>query len=224
VTENEWFACQDPTPMLDFLRGKASNRKLRLFACACVRRVWHLLPEELTHEVVRLSEDFADGKAASGDLGRFRKPARKPVLHPSNFVPLSIAVLLGNDLSAQDAAGTAEAVTRFVGWECRGGRPVEYIIRQDVVQAESKAQAMLLRDIFGNPFRPTPPIDSGWLTPAVVGLAQRIHDDRAVDRLSVLADALEAAGCHDTGILGHLRDRGPHCRGCFVLDGMLGKS
>jgi len=43
VTEKEWLACTDPTTMLEFLGGKAGDRKLRLFACACVRRVWWYL-------------------------------------------------------------------------------------------------------------------------------------------------------------------------------------
>jgi hypothetical protein len=45
MTEEEWQTCADPTPMLEFLRCKASDRKLRLFACGCCRRIWHLLAE-----------------------------------------------------------------------------------------------------------------------------------------------------------------------------------
>src|SRR5262249_15839684 len=101
--------------MLEFLRGKASGRKLRLFAWACGRRGWPLLPHGLTHEVVQLSEDDADGKATARDLGRVRKPGSKPFLHPSNFVSLSLAPLLRPDLSSQVASEIAEAITRFVG-------------------------------------------------------------------------------------------------------------
>jgi hypothetical protein len=144
MTEAEWDGCTDPLPMLEFLGGRAGDRKLRLFACACVRRVWSVLPPRLTHEVVRLSEDYADGKASPRDLGRLRKRGGRPVLHPSNFVALSLAPLLRADLSSPEASALAEAVTRFVGCECRGGRPVEYVVHPRAVQAEATAQASLL--------------------------------------------------------------------------------
>ena len=88
--------------------------------------------------------------------------------------------------------------------------------------AEKEKQAFLLSDIFGNPFRPTP-FDATWLTPTVVQLAQGNYDDRAFDRLPVLADALEEAGCTDADILSHCRSEGPHVRGCWVVDLILGK-
>ena len=46
MTEAEWVEATDPTPMLEFLRGKASDRKRRLFACSCCRRLVGLLPDE----------------------------------------------------------------------------------------------------------------------------------------------------------------------------------
>ncbi|WP_149112072.1 hypothetical protein [Limnoglobus roseus] len=80
----------------------------------------------------------------------------------------------------------------------------------------------LLRDIFGNPFRPIA-FSPAWLTPAAVGLAEAIYADRAFDRLPILADALQDAGCEDVDVLSHCRGDGPHVRGCWVVDGVLGK-
>ncbi len=87
----------------------------------------------------------------------------------------------------------------------------------------------LVRDVFGNPFRPTP-FEPAWRTPAAVSLAQVAYDDRDpasghLDpaRLAVLSDALEEAGCADDDILGHLRSPGPHVRGCWALDLVLAK-
>src|SRR5690349_5742257 len=61
MTEQEWLACTDPTPMLKLLRGKASDRKLRLFVCACCRRIWHLIFFAEHRSSVELAERYADG-------------------------------------------------------------------------------------------------------------------------------------------------------------------
>jgi hypothetical protein len=79
-----------------------------------------------------------------------------------------------------------------------------------------------MRDIFGNPFRPVT-ADAAWLTSTVVSLAEGIYADRAFDRLPVLADALMDSGCENADILAHCRRDGPHVRGCWVIDLLLGK-
>src|SRR6185369_15625565 len=85
------------------------------------------------------------------------------------------------------------------------------------------SQATLLKDIFGNPFRPVA-VDPAWLTSTVVALAEGIYADRAFDRMPSLADALEDAGCDNADILNHCRQPGEHVRGCWVVDLVLGKS
>src|SRR5262249_39641951 len=106
------------------------------------------------------------------------------------------------------------------------GSPPDFVAGQ---AAGQQPQAALLRDLFGNPFRPVT-LDPGWQTPQVVALAQDAYDNRTLPagmldaaRLAVLADALEEAGCTDAGIVGHLRGPGPHYRGCWVVDMLLGK-
>ncbi len=89
-------------------------------------------------------------------------------------------------------------------------------------KAEEMSQCDLLRDIFGNPFRPVVS-DSAWFTPAVVAIATSIYSDRAFDRMPILADALEEAGCTNADVLLHCRSDGPHVRGCWVVDLVLGK-
>ena len=91
------------------------------------------------------------------------------------------------------------------------------------VRSEEGAQADLLRDIIGNLFRPVS-LDPAWLTPNVLELAQSIYDERAFDRMPVLADTLEEAGCDNADILNHCRGPGPHVRGDWVIDLVLGKS
>ncbi|HJT77523.1 MAG TPA: hypothetical protein VJ739_10020, partial [Gemmataceae bacterium] len=87
--------------------------------------------------------------------------------------------------------------------------------------AERAAQAALLRDLFGNPFRPPPALGPAWRGGAVPRLARAVYDERAFDRLPLLADALERAGCTDTAVLAHARGAGEHARGCWLLDALL---
>lgn len=97
--------------------------------------------------------------------------------------------------------------------------------RSKDIQPEQRAQCNILRDIFGNPFRPVT-LDAAWLAwnnGTVVKLAQAIYDERAFDHLPILADALEDAGCHHEDILTHCRGTGPHVRGCWVVDLLLEK-
>ena len=87
-------------------------------------------------------------------------------------------------------------------------------------------QARLLRDIVGSPFRlhSIAPAWLAWNDGAIRKMVQAIYDTRAFDRLPLLADALEDAGCTDADLLGHCRGPGPHVRGCWVVDLLLGKS
>ena len=86
--------------------------------------------------------------------------------------------------------------------------------------------AEILREVFGNPFRPACFSRSvlAWNDGTAVKLAQAIYAERSFDRLPVLADALEDAGCDNADILNHLRGPGPHVRGCWAVDLLLGKS
>jgi hypothetical protein len=86
---------------------------------------------------------------------------------------------------------------------------------------ERAVQAALLRDIVGNPFHPVA-ADPRWVTSTVRGLAEGIYVERAFGRLPILADALDDAGCDSADILTHCRGDGPHVRGCWVVDLILG--
>ncbi len=95
--------------------------------------------------------------------------------------------------------------------------------RGNMHPADDLADAMLIRELFGNPFRPVS-FETTWLTAPITSLARSIYADRSFDRLPILADALEEAGCTNADILGHCRGPGPHVRGCWVVDLILGKS
>jgi hypothetical protein len=127
--------------------------------------------------------------------------------------------------NAARAKGAAHEAAWGAGDEARHG-PAE-AAREDARATANAEVCQLLREIFGNPFRPAPAIDPAWLSSnggLVRRLARTAYDEHRFEGLPVLADALEEAGCADAAILSHLRGPDPHARGCWTLDLLLGKS
>jgi hypothetical protein len=232
MTEMEWLACSDPQPMLEFVSGQAGDRKLRLFACACVRRVWHLLADPRSRRAVEVAERYADGEADAEDL-------RLAVIGAESMAE---SLLAASAATAGQEAHTSAAFAAFnatmsaalaADYSAAGAGSAAYHAATAaavpsaarVREAERSRQASLLREIFGNPVRPTPVVPAwlAWNDGTVVKLAQAIYEERGFDRLPILADALEEAGCADADLLGHLRGSGPHVRGCWAVDLLLGK-
>jgi hypothetical protein len=214
MTEAEWLVAPEAAEMLWFLGKKAGVRKRRLFACASVRRIWHLLDDPRSRRAVEVAEAFADGIADKNTAKRVRSEASAAARLTSKGIwsPADAAAICVNQ-TVEDISTAARAAIAA----SKVGIPLS---------SERKAQAALVRDIFGNPFRP-PHLDPAWLAwndSTVVKLAQVVYDDRAFDRLPVLADALEEAGCNDANILDHCRQPGEHVRGCWIVDLLLGKS
>jgi hypothetical protein len=87
---------------------------------------------------------------------------------------------------------------------------------------QSRLQSDLLRCMFGNPFHSVT-FHPTWLTPTAKALAEQIYSERAFDRMPILGDALEEAGCTLPDVLEHCRNGGEHVRGCWVVDLVLGK-
>ncbi len=210
MTEAEWLAQTHPSPMLTYLRGTASNRKLRLFACACCRRVLHLMPDGRSKWALGVAEAVADGLA--DDIERNRASEMRRGL-PNDHVGWALLP------DAFDAAQSGAMYT--AGAVASATKPAR---RQAARAAESLAQVEVLCDIFGNPFRPVTG-EPAWLTSDVLALANGIYEERAFDRMPILADALQDAGCTNEVVLNHCRDASqPHARGCWVVDLLLNKS
>jgi hypothetical protein len=238
MTEDEWLIATDPIAMLESLEGKASDRKLRLFACACCRRLWPLLTDSRSRRSVEVAEQFADGTASEEALRQavaeaervWKDCVRKDeldelVVYATTFVVTTPRFndanlpYLGARMAAMDTAGEAVAIVHLKG----GGKLDSDVAPiSEAATQERDAQARLLRDIFGNPSRPAI-LRPDWLTPAIGRLARTIYDDRAFDRMSQLADALEEDRCDNADILVHCRQPGEHVRGCWALDLILGK-
>jgi hypothetical protein len=98
----------------------------------------------------------------------------------------------------------------------------DLVLRDRVEREEGAAHCLLLRDIFGNTFRPVA-FDPAWRTSTAVAIARGMYESRDFGAMPILADALQDAGCDSGDVLGHCRGPGPHCRGCWVVDLVLGK-
>ncbi len=213
MTEAEWPAIGNPKPMLRLLekQKRLGDRKLRLFSCACGRRFWDVLTG-LDRKVVELAEDFADGRVSEWELGIASDAACEA--QPDDDE------LEGEDYriaQAQIAATTCASIREYMVETSQ-----ELLKAAKRKSTERLAQCQVLQDIFGNPFRPVV-ADPAWLTPTVVAIATAIYADRAFDRMPILADALEEAGCTNADVLLHCRSDRPHVRGCWVVDLVLGK-
>lgn len=227
MTEAEWLDCTAPHTMLYYLSEKGTDRKMCLFACACLRRVWCRLQEQsLERKAVEVAEWFADGLVDKREIQNIHgKLAEKCYGPEPSWGPFTGAACeLTSRPRAEFGCRRASEVAGIVAWASGsfGGDPMLTAGEKPVFAGAEEDQTRILRDIFGNPFRPIT-FDPVWLTPTVVQLAQSIYDDRAFDRLPVLADALHDAGCDNDEILTHCRGPGPHVRGCWALDLMLGK-
>jgi hypothetical protein len=213
MTEVEWPACRDPDTLLAYLRQEAyrrrgpfpSRRKLRLFACACCRRVWPAIADDRSRRAVEVAERYADRLTSRHDLVLAFAAARA-IAGNGGFAAAAAAALSANLDQAATQAALAGDARRWAD--------------------ERAAQADLLRDIFGNPFLPRPTVEPAWQSrneAAVTALARAAYDERAFARLPLLADLLEGAGCTSPGLLAHLRGPGPHVRGCWALDAVLSR-
>jgi hypothetical protein len=265
MTEREWLACADPVEMLEFLRDKASGRKLRLFACACCRRVWHIMNHKAGQDAVCVAEHFADGFSSQDEMqiafnaafaqaetmvnawssaqldARQRLETQQELsrtetdaywidfrnyattnLNASAYYAAAWSATIRFDPHgpSYDAADAAAGINSSPGDDYEDRAAFE---------CERSVQSVILRDIIFNPFRHIA-INPMWLTPTVTNFAQSAYDERIMPsgeldpaRLAVLSDALEESGCDNAAILGHLRSPGPHVRGCWIIDLLLGK-
>jgi hypothetical protein len=223
MTEAEWLEGADPKAMLEYLilAGMASRRKQLLFGCACWRRVWHLLPHGPAREVVAAAERSVDGLADTEGLRLLKREvfqAAEEARSSPSFGARRAEVLEGLVMWCLERPGT-------VAFAIDGGQNAAHWAGQWAVAAESKAQCDLLREVFGNPFRPVSvePAWRRWNDGAVVKMAQAIHEECRFADLPILADALEEAGCDRADMVQHCRTGGPHVHGCWLLDLLLEK-
>ena len=221
MTEEEWLASDDPLAMVvslaDYRTKSPGVRRLRLVAAHCCRNV--LRDDDVTEvrHAIDTLERLADGQVTkrefapvvllSIDLAR-RALGVDEVL---NALSSATCDALDNPLHA--AYHAAENSQRAAGLGAGTGD----------LGSERAFQVRVLRDIFGNPFRPVA-FSPEWRTDTAVSLARQMYESREFSAMPILADALQDAGCDNADILGHCRDpNATHGRGCWVVDLVLGK-
>jgi hypothetical protein len=196
MTEAEWLACDNPASLLQFVTRTFLDAHRRLLLTSC-GFYWNSIGRWVPvreQTLLEAIERYADDR-----------------VNYEEYEQLSDAVY-GEHGDCSPAAslwlGTTNPLDRFHHEEHPVPNPV---------------LANTVRCIFGNPFRPVT-LDPSWRTSTVLALAEGIYTDRAFDRLPILADALQDAGCENDAILSHCRGLGPHVRGCWVVDLILGKA
>jgi hypothetical protein len=219
MTEEEWLAESHPRSMLEFREDVRYARQWQLFLCACARRQWQSLVDVRLRAQVELHESHADSMIPDSVV----ENAARVLFEGFGYGEGAGGAASSQELSTLVVHGTGLTESRFddalqaaigvydAAAELSGSPNKEYA-----------AQAELIRDIFGNPFRPVS-FSPDWRTSTAVALAQQMYDSRDYSAMPILADALQDAGCDNADVLGHCRGPGPHVRGCWVVDLVLGK-
>ncbi len=227
MTEAEWLACDDWGDMYDHVCGRATTRQFLLLAVALCRQIWDRFPFDECRQIVEAVERLADHpRVSDGDYDILDEvnattaalQERYHRIHETEERPR------GACLAAMACGGVwhdpGEMIMKVAD------SAVIAVVGRTTGRAwhdQVRTQNWALHELFGNPFRPVA-FAPNWRTETAVVLASGIYAERAFDRLPILADALEEAGCEHADVLTHCRGLGPHVRGCWVVDGVLGKT
>jgi hypothetical protein len=220
MTEAEWLVSNDPEAMLKaaeyalataWPHGVRTKRKRACFGVACCQLLRPLIAQDtlLSRGFEVLEAELDTGEDESEEAEELWSELNNAYRHPDSNDPqfkMLVAALL-------TAWGDPEEVIlrlmrSFEEWEGSKALPEQV--------------GHIMRDVVGNPFRPVS-FSPEWRTDTAVSLARTMYESRDFSAMPILADALQDAGCDDVTILEHCRGPGPHVRGCWVVDLVLGK-
>jgi hypothetical protein len=209
MTEAQWLACEDPQAMWEFVSVTASDRTLRLLAVAFCRCIWPQLRDPRSRTAVEVVERYADGEASEDE-------------RVDACITANAADVIGVNGDAAQAAVHAAMMSHhlYISYESAFSVLLRLLCADE--KDASEQMENVIRDIFGNPFCPIT-FSPSWRTDTAVTLARQMYDSRNFSAMPILADALQDAGCDSAAILDHCRGPGPHVRGCWVVDLVLGK-
>jgi hypothetical protein len=235
MTEAEWLACDEPQTLIEFLVPTASERKARLLAAALCRHTFPLVADVEGQRAVETAEAYADGFATADDLQlAWQRAADVYSGVPPTQLPAPQHVaerMASNALQATlFAAGAFEnylvscCICTTHAWHRHWVLSAPPDTHRPPYAVMVAWQTVLVREVFGNPFRPVA-FDPAWRTSDAVARARSMYDSREFGTMPILADALQDAGCEDEQVLHHCRDtQQKHVRGCWVCDLVLGRA
>jgi hypothetical protein len=225
MTEAEWLEATNPFLLLNHIQKTMTERRMRLFSCSCCRTILNMNMDVRISNLLITSERFAEGIATSDDLEIATRASVEFEQENSNEdLPAAYAVIHASTEGYIDAGEVCNRITDAIFAQYEHVDKSSLITARHGVDTHLAEMASIAHDIFGNPFRPVV-ANPEWLTSTVIALAEGIYEDRAFDRMPILADALQDAGCDNDDILNHCRDaKQVHVRGCWVVDLLLGKS
>lgn len=212
-----------PRPLVEWVWPTAGLRRRRLFLIALHLRGGYEPADLWERHVVRIAEKAAGGYIGDNHLSRESAQAIRQVLTESYAIPGS-----GDARRARRAMAVAALIEPELRPNVLNRVPLEAPLRESGPDTSRSFDDWLeltfglIGCVFGNPTRPVK-FDPGWRTSTVVELARVIDARRAFHLLPVLADALDDAGCGEPAVIGHCRDDVTHARGCWVVDGVLGR-
>ena len=220
MTEEEWMIATNSEQAILCLNGKVSDRKLRLFGVECCWLCHHIRNDDASRNRLEIIELYADGAKADADLRAAAADAWEVAADYTSVGSGSPEVGSAAWIEQMDKGSAFEAIGFLA--HLPSPRLVDTIINLENFASFEYQLRPLLREIFGNPFRPVT-FDPAWRTDTVLALARQMYASRDFGGMPILADALQDAGCDNPDVLNHCRGDGPHVRGCWVVDLVLGK-
>ena len=226
-TEAQWLAAKFIATLIYCVQEqkRESDRKYRLFAAACGRRVWDKLTDPRSRAAIEAAEQFADRQIKATKLGLALEAAwiaAREICEEKGYdfdtETRRVPTVFDRSKPAafRHAVGAAGSVFEYAPG-CAWTAECVCNVKELATNCE------LFRDVFGNPFRPAP-FAKAWRTDTAVALARQMYASRDFSGMPILADALQDAGCDSDDILDHCRDTNqPHVRGCWVVDLVLGR-
>jgi len=229
MTEQQWLTATNGVAMGRHWGRRFTERKARLLMLACCRRHPQYVKHPILDAGVRMIADYyadpatpdvpLEGEEARDLAARVRDNASARSREPVYGIAFGVVVMV----EPRSVMKEREHTFDYLVFSCL--TDIANAVSRKGMTGEPAAQAALVRDVLGNPFKkPKPKAKPAWRTDTVMTLARQMYVSEEFSAMPILADALQDAGCDNEDMLSHCRDvTQPHVRGCWVLDLLFDK-